>query len=967
MEMKKIKRWRMRWVYSPRNKGCKNGNLGQSHPDPANAMKPSLASSSFALLLAASTCTAQQPTPTTQVPTLPFHYIVDPSLVKEPSAYHSSDGALHAVALVKDDKGVTSEFVEDEVVVVNDPAEVTALVAKYGARVVRQITVNVISAEGKPLPPAPTTPRTLLQIDASSVPLHLEEEAPKIKAAGTHVFSSAKGANLAAVVASERAAGHPVRLNFLTRGMQFPTSSKEQLDLNGVNDAYKWPEFDHAAWQYVQDAGIKTRPLVAIIDEGFWLNSQGVPCGYAIDALCLTSPPAVGNSDLPRFFQQADATGGPGFAGGQNPNTCSQGSPCPWHGNRSASVALGKINNKTGAAGMGGLVAEPLLIKVSGLVSETTAAIETAVALGASIISISSGGACNYWCTGETITGDDQDAPTKAFQQGVLVVASAGNGDSSTPPKGLDAGSIGMWPCIYSLCVGAMNPFADSKGYFTGMNGVSVGYSNFGVYVEIWAPTNIHAMPDPASSGGLPSHAGTSASAPYVAGVAALMKAVNPSLTAQQMLMILTNTGTPIVTSALPDDKPQWGTLIAPLEAVVMANHGQEVHPGVVITSPKNDARVGEQLYQGVTFTASALDILAGSPPASVAGTPLNLQHTYCAQEMSQPGSPPITITCLPTPFYSASGNLNWPFPTTGLSLTYAAMAIANNPQLGFNWPLPVLAYTAGPVTWTSSVDGPMSGPGYSESGGTSISYVFSPTARPGRRTITATFKNSQGLAKSSKIDVDYAPKIGGPAPVIVYPPAGATLQPGTIPVRGYSITGVNLGYLSCDRLEWQQGIDATPISSTDYAGATGVCEAKVPFKAGTQTLRLTAKGPTGASGTAEETITIAPDSHKTTVYIDDPIDNQQFMRDFGENALIGLHAFVLNPPASGGLTYTWSWYPVGSGNKKTIGTGQPLTWTTHSVCGTIMVEVVATSPSIPANESPKATTQIEVICSSSG
>jgi Subtilase family len=919
------------------------------------------------MFLAASSCVAQQPAPTAPPAALPFHYVIDPSLVTEPQTYRESDGVLHTVALVKDDKGVTSEFVEDEVVVVNDPAEVKTLVSKYGARLVRQITVNVISAEGKPLPPAPTTPRTLLQIDASSSPLHLEEEAPRIKAVGTHAFSSARGANLAAIVASERAAGHPVRLNFLTRGMQFPTSSKEQPDLNGVSDAYLWPEFDHAAWQYVQDAGIKTHPLVAIIDGGFWLNSQGVPCGYAVDALCQSTLPTVGSSDLPRNFQQADATGGSGLAGGQNPNSCSQGSACPWHGNRSASVALGIVNNKTGAAGMGGLVAEPFLIKVSGPVSETTAAIETAVAQGASIISISSGGACNYWCAQETITGDDQDAPIKAFNQGVLVVASAGNGDSSKPPKGLDAGSIGMWPCISSLCVGAMNSFPDGNGYFTKVNGVSTGYSNFGVYVELWAPTSIHAMPDQSSSGSLPAHTGTSASAPYVAGVAALMKAVNPSLTAKQMLMILTNTGTPIVTSASPDDKPQWGTLIAPLEAVVMANHGAEVKPKVVITAPKNGATVGEQLYQGVTFSASAVDVLAGSPPASVAGTPLNRQHTYCAQSESQAGAPPITITCLPTPFYSASGSLNWPFPTTGLSLTYAAMGIANNPQLGFNWPLPVLSYTAGPVTWTSSVDGPMIGQGYSENGGTSFSYVFSPTAPPGRRTITATFKNSQGLASSSKIEVDYAPKIDGPSPVIVYPPLGATFQAGTIPVRGYSNTGVNLDYLPCSELKWQQGIDATPISSTDYAGATGVCEAKVPFKSGSRTLRLTAKGPTGASNKADENLTITAVSHQTTVFIDDPIRGQQFPRFLGGSAIIGLHAFVQDAPASGGLTYTWSWYPAGSGNKITIGTGEPRTWTTNSACGTITIEVVVTGPSLPTNSSPKATTQIDVVCSSSG
>jgi hypothetical protein len=573
----------------------------------------------LAMFFAGSNCVAQtQPIPVPSAPpappapaatAAPFHYVVDQSLVKEPWTYGESDGASHTVALSKDDKGVISEFVEDEVVVRNDPAEVSALVANYHARVARQIIVNVVSAEGKPLPPAHTTPRTVLQFDASSSPLHLEEEAPKIKAVGTYVFSSAKAANLAAIVVHERAAGHFVQLNFLLHGTQFPTSSKEQPDANGVSDAYQWPEFDHLAWQYVLDAGIKMRPLVAIIDGGFWLNSQGVPCGYEVDSLCQTTASAVGNSDLPRRFQQANTTGPSEFAGGPNPSTCTNNSPCPWHGNKSASVALGKLNNDTGAAGVGGPVADPFLIKVGPSTSDITAAIETAVQYGANIISISMGANCNYLCRQSNITGDDLDAPFQAYLQGVLVVASAGN-------NAQDAGANDFWPCYDSLCVGAMNS-SPVNGYFTKMNGIGAGISNFGSSVVIWAPTNIHAMPDPSGiSGGLTVHTGTSASAPYVAGVAALMLAVNPSLTAKQIFSILWQTGTQIVTSAAPDSKPQSGRLIAPLEAVVFGNHGQAVQPRVVIKAPRDNATVGQQLYEGVTFKAFALDLLAGSPPA---------------------------------------------------------------------------------------------------------------------------------------------------------------------------------------------------------------------------------------------------------------------------------------------------------------------------------------------------------------
>ncbi len=909
-------------------------------------MKSSLAFCAVVMSFAASTCAGQTKAPPTPgAAAAPFHYVVDPSLVKEPRTYHESDDTSHTVALVKDDKGVTSEFVEDEVVVRNDPDEVKALVAKYHARVVRQIIVNLTSAEGKPLPPARTTPQTVLQIDASSSPLHLEDEAPKIKAAGTHAFSTAKSANLAAIVAHERAAGHAVLLNSLLHGLQFPTSSTEQPDRNGVSDAYEWPEFDHRAWQYVLDAGIQTHPLVAVIDSGFWLNSQGIPCGYSVDSLCGTMLPAVGKSDLPYLFQQGNATGGSYQAGGPTALPCSSG-PCPWHGNKSASVALGAIDNHTGAAGVGGIVANPFLINTDGSISEVSAAIQAAVANGASIISISLGGNCGFWCTLETVY-DGADAAATAYSQGSLVVAGAGNSAE-------DSWANGFWPCISALCVGAMNSFADGYNYFTKMNGIGARYSNFGASVSIWAPTNIHAMPDGTSNGTLPAHTGTSASTPYVAGVAALMKAVNSSLTASQMRSILVNTATNIVTSAPPDNQPQWGSLVAPLEAVVLANYGKEVKPRVVITSPQNGAHVGQQLYQGVTFTASALDLLAGSPPASSAG---RWQTMFCDDQN----------TCLPTPFSSGS-ILNWPFPTTALSLRLADTAMAAS---GLNWPLPSLTYSAGPVVWTSSVpqDNPMSGAGYSDSGGTSFVYVFSPTAPPGNRVITATFTNAQGFSDSSKITVDYEPQLAGPTPVILYPPPGATFPAGTIPVRGYSLTGVNLGYLPCEQLQWQEGIAATPIPSTNYPGGTGVCEAQVPFEAGTQTLKLTAKAPTGLVGSSQENLTITRASRETTVSISDPTNNQQFVRYFGQNEYIGLRAFVLNPPASGGLTYTWSFRPVGASRvgETTIGTGQSLTWTTNSVCGLVTIEVVVTGPSIPAGASPTATTQIDVICSSNG
>jgi hypothetical protein len=69
-----------------------------------------------------------------------------------------------------------------------------------------------------------------------------------------------------------------------------------------------------------------------------------------------------------------------------------------------------------------------------------------------------------------------------------------------------------------------------------------ISYSNYGQYVDIWAPTNILTMPDSDSSPNLAIHGGTSASTPFVAGIAAMLKAFNPSLSSSQVRDIFKST-----------------------------------------------------------------------------------------------------------------------------------------------------------------------------------------------------------------------------------------------------------------------------------------------------------------------------------------------------------------------------------------------------------------------------------------
>jgi hypothetical protein len=202
------------------------------------------------------------------------------------------------------------------------------------------------------------------------------------------------------------------------------------------------------------------------------------------------------------------------------------------------------------------------------------------------------------------------------LQAGVVVVAAAGNGDSNG--NGQDADGVSFWPCyVASFCIGALNPYPDPKGYFTETTGFSTQYSNYGSVVSFWAPTNIHAMPDGATQGAaLTIHTGTSASTPYVAGVIALMRSVNPSLNPQQILQVLQLTAVPLQVHS-PIGGPQNGVVISPYDAVVAAGDSGYAPPQLVITAPKEGAVIGQTPFQAVTFTAEVVDptVEAWPPP----------------------------------------------------------------------------------------------------------------------------------------------------------------------------------------------------------------------------------------------------------------------------------------------------------------------------------------------------------------
>lgn len=136
-----------------------------------------------------------------------------------------------------------------------------------------------------------------------------------------------------------------------------------------------------------------------------------------------------------------------------------------------------------------------------------------------------------------------QDAIQRATDNGSIVIAAAGNEETSQP----------TYPAAYPevIAVGSH-----------GVNGKYSTYSNYGPNVDIMAPgeniwsTWVRPAPAPDDEPIATYMSGTSMAAPFVAGVAALMKSVNPALSLADMRKLLFENAE---SSTLSGCKGTWG------------------------------------------------------------------------------------------------------------------------------------------------------------------------------------------------------------------------------------------------------------------------------------------------------------------------------------------------------------------------------------------------------------------------
>ncbi len=208
--------------------------------------------------------------------------------------------------------------------------------------------------------------------------------------------------------------------------------------------------------------------------------------------------------------------------------------PFDEHETQVAGVIAGIGNNGKGVCGVN-WQCSIMVLEMGYTSADVAAALDYAAANGARVVNMSFG-SDEYGPAGDAVV---KAAIENAFKAGVLLVASAGNSDTSQP----------NYPAAYPhvMAVASTNG-EDSK----------TGHSSFGVWVDIAAPgtdivtTNLE--------GEYIATAGTSFSAPYVAAVAALLFAYRPELTAMDARAILENTTDPLYYGDLDPNLGYIGT-----------------------------------------------------------------------------------------------------------------------------------------------------------------------------------------------------------------------------------------------------------------------------------------------------------------------------------------------------------------------------------------------------------------------
>ncbi|WP_329336781.1 type VII secretion-associated serine protease mycosin [Streptomyces sp. NBC_01352] len=287
-------------------------------------------------------------------------------------------------------------------------------------------------------------------------------------------------------------------------------------------------------WSQSRGKGVR----VAVIDTGVDVTNPQLT-----DALDVKS----GRNLLPKNLKDDD--GNPLERGKENGTTDTVG-----HGTKVAGIIAARPVEGTGFVG---LAPEATIIPIQqndaeghGTTETLAEAIRYAITAGAGVINISQD-------TSNAVkpSSDLELAINEALSQKIVVVASAGN-------DGLGGNVKETYPASYK---GVLAVASSDR------NNERASFSQSGEFVGVAAPgvDMISTVP----KGGHCSDSGTSFSAPYVAGVAALIKAKHPTWTAQQIVAQIEQTAERTI--AGHDRLVGWG-VVDPVRALTEDNEPLE-------------------------------------------------------------------------------------------------------------------------------------------------------------------------------------------------------------------------------------------------------------------------------------------------------------------------------------------------------------------------------------------------------
>ena len=570
---------------------------------------------------------------------------VDPTL--EPIADALAplgDGGPRPLAVTSFDGEISASFVTNELLVTGDQAALDAIISRWDGEVIMQLG-----------PEEERVQSYLVRLDPSSVDVdglaeNLAELAPR--SSGDLAVSNDEGLSLIAAAAEGFAHGAVVGINWVAEDDGYAErSTVEDPDPDGQGtfvsgDAYQYTYMTTGspqntgvaeAWTLLHLAGRLTddnKVRIAIIDSGF-----------------------TDHPDLNLI--RSTSTNGDDPLGSENPLGAKA-----WHGTGVSLAAAGIPDNGLGGAGPGGPVAEVITVHTP---KDSASLIDALLKVDdAFVVNMSFGRVLNEWAKWSDILYIA--TLLELHESGTMLFASAGNGKrfhDHDPRVGFDVdegetpGSDPTMthPCEvkFVICVGALDTDTDAR----------IGYSNFGEpqknsaaglkinpddrwisdiaresgnfpeetwgspidgTVDIYAPTNIAVgngpcnpfpKPNPSCTDPLdPStfvpfgrgFSGTSAAAPFTAGVALLVKAADPSLTADEVediIMATVNTGS-------GDPKVESVGWVNALDAVEMALDGAGLLPIVDIVTPAPGLTLDENDmvgFQAVVYAQGAYTV----------------------------------------------------------------------------------------------------------------------------------------------------------------------------------------------------------------------------------------------------------------------------------------------------------------------------------------------------------------------